>query len=54
MVPSKTEKQRRPSIKPVSARWSIDDGELNDWNGGRGFYYKDHDVHVIELMTVPQ
>ena len=33
---------------------SLEDGKLNDWNGGRGFYYKDHDGHVIELMTVPQ
>ncbi len=29
-----------------SAPWSIDDGELNDWNGGRGFYVKE--------MTRPQ
>ena len=33
---------------------SLQDGKLNDWNGGRGFYYKDHDGHVIELMTMPQ
>ena len=33
---------------------SLEDGRLNDWNGGRGFYYKDHDGHVIELMTMPQ
>jgi catechol 2,3-dioxygenase-like lactoylglutathione lyase family enzyme len=33
---------------------SLADGKLNDWNGGRGFYYKDHDGHVIELMTMPQ
>jgi hypothetical protein len=33
---------------------SLEDGKLNDWNGGRGFYYKDHDGHVIELMTMPQ
>jgi len=32
---------------------SLEDGKLNDWNGGRRFYYKDHDGHVIELMTVP-
>jgi|GEM_PF-6326996 hypothetical protein len=34
--------------------WSLEDGKLNDWNGGRGFYYKDHDGHAIELMTMPQ
>jgi catechol 2,3-dioxygenase-like lactoylglutathione lyase family enzyme len=33
---------------------SLDDGKLNDWNGGRGFYFEDPDGHVIELMTVPQ
>jgi catechol 2,3-dioxygenase-like lactoylglutathione lyase family enzyme len=37
-----------------SAPWSIDDGELNDWNGGRGFYFKDPDGYILELMTVPQ
>jgi catechol 2,3-dioxygenase-like lactoylglutathione lyase family enzyme len=37
-----------------SGPWSLEDGKLNDWNGGRGFYYKDPDGHVIELMTVPQ
>jgi catechol 2,3-dioxygenase-like lactoylglutathione lyase family enzyme len=33
---------------------SLEDGKLNNWNGGRGFYYKDPDGHVIELMTMPQ
>ena len=37
-----------------SAPWSIDDRRLNDWNGGRGFYFKDRDGHILELMTVPQ
>jgi catechol 2,3-dioxygenase-like lactoylglutathione lyase family enzyme len=37
-----------------SGPWSLEDGRLNDRNGGRGFYYKDHDGHVIELMTVAQ
>lgn len=31
-----------------------DDGRLNDWNGGRGFYFRDPDGHLLELMTVPQ
>jgi hypothetical protein len=34
--------------------WSLDDGKLNDWNGGRGVYFKDPNGHVLELMTVPQ
>jgi catechol 2,3-dioxygenase-like lactoylglutathione lyase family enzyme len=33
---------------------SLDDGRLNDWNGGRGVYFRDPDGHVLELMTVPQ
>ena len=33
---------------------SYGDGELNDWNGGRGVYFKDPNGHVLELMTVPQ
>ena len=33
---------------------SLEDGKLNAWNGGRGFYYKDFDGHVIELMTKAQ
>ena len=37
-----------------SAPWSLDDGKLNDWNGGRGVYFKDPNGHVLELMTVPQ
>jgi len=37
-----------------SAPWSLADARLNDWNGGRGFYFQDADGHVLELMTVPQ
>ena len=37
-----------------SAPWALDDAKLNDWNGGRGVYFKDSDGHVLELMTVPQ
>ncbi len=37
-----------------STPWSLEDRRLNDWNGGRGFYFKDPDGHVLELMTVPQ
>ena len=30
------------------------EGELNDWNGGRGFYFSDpNDGHNIELLTHP-
>jgi catechol 2,3-dioxygenase-like lactoylglutathione lyase family enzyme len=37
-----------------SSPFSADDGKLNDWNGGRGVYFKDLDGHILELMTVPQ
>jgi len=37
-----------------SAPWSLDDGKLNNWNGGRGVYFRDPNGHVLELMTVPQ
>jgi catechol 2,3-dioxygenase-like lactoylglutathione lyase family enzyme len=33
---------------------AYDNGKLNDWGGGRGFYFKDPDGHLLELMTVPQ
>ena len=37
-----------------SAPWSLEDGKLNDWNGGHGVYFKDLNGHLLELMTVPQ
>ena len=37
-----------------SAPWSLEDGKLNNWNGGRGVYFRDPNGHVLELMTVPQ
>jgi catechol 2,3-dioxygenase-like lactoylglutathione lyase family enzyme len=37
-----------------SQPWSLDDGELNDWGGGKGVYFQDPNGHVLELMTVPQ
>ena len=37
-----------------SAPWSLDDGKLNDWGGGKGVYFRNPDGHVLELMTVPQ
>ena len=37
-----------------SAPWSLDDGKLNDWGGGRGVYFQDPNGHVLELMTVAQ
>jgi len=37
-----------------SAPWSLEDGKLNDWGGGRGLYFRDPNGHVLEIMTVPQ
>jgi catechol 2,3-dioxygenase-like lactoylglutathione lyase family enzyme len=45
---------REAGLAYGSAPWSLDDGKLNDWNGGRGVYFKDPNGHVLELMTVPQ
>lgn len=30
-----------------------DDGKLNDWNGGRGVYFRDPAGHLLELLTRP-
>jgi catechol 2,3-dioxygenase-like lactoylglutathione lyase family enzyme len=45
---------KKAGIAYGSAPWSMTDGKLNDWGGGRGFYFTDPDGHVLELMTVPQ
>jgi catechol 2,3-dioxygenase-like lactoylglutathione lyase family enzyme len=45
---------REAKLAYGSAPWSVDDGKLNNWNGGRGVYFRDPDGHVLELMTVPQ
>jgi catechol 2,3-dioxygenase-like lactoylglutathione lyase family enzyme len=45
---------KKEGITYGSAPWGLEDGKLNDWNGGRGVYFKDPDGHVLELMTVPQ
>jgi catechol 2,3-dioxygenase-like lactoylglutathione lyase family enzyme len=45
---------RQAGLSYGSTPWSMDDGELNDWNGGRGVYFRDPNGHVLELMTVPQ
>jgi catechol 2,3-dioxygenase-like lactoylglutathione lyase family enzyme len=45
---------QKAGIPYGSAPWSLEDGKLNDWGGGRGVYFKDPDGHVLELMTVPQ
>jgi catechol 2,3-dioxygenase-like lactoylglutathione lyase family enzyme len=31
--------------------WNLENRQLNSWNGGRGFYFRDPDRHVLELLT---
>jgi catechol 2,3-dioxygenase-like lactoylglutathione lyase family enzyme len=31
--------------------WHTENRELNDWNGGRGFYFRDPNGHLLELLT---
>ena len=31
--------------------WHTENRELNKWNGGRGFYFRDPDGHLLELLT---
>jgi catechol 2,3-dioxygenase-like lactoylglutathione lyase family enzyme len=45
---------RQAKIGFGSAPWSLDDGKLNNWSGGRGFYFRDPNGHVLELMTAAQ
>jgi len=45
---------KKAKIAFGSAPWSLKDGKLNDWNGGRGVYFCDPNGHVLEVMTVPQ
>ena len=42
---------RAAGIPYGSAPWHLEDGQLNDWNGGRGFYFRDPNGHVLELLT---
>lgn len=34
-----------------SGPFQPDNGEINNWNGGRGFYWKDIDGHLLEVLT---
>jgi catechol 2,3-dioxygenase-like lactoylglutathione lyase family enzyme len=44
---------RSAGIPYGSHPWKADNSELNDWNGGRGFYFRDPDGHLLELLTQP-
>ena len=34
-----------------SEPWTLDDMKLNQWNGGRGVYFRDPNGHILELLT---
>lgn len=34
-----------------SGPFASDNGEINNWNGGRGFYWRDIDGHLLEVLT---
>ena len=42
---------RAAGIPWGSAPWHLEDAQLNAWNDGRGFYFRDPNGHVLELMT---
>ena len=31
--------------------WHLDNFQLNAWHGGRGFYFRDPNGHVLEVLT---
>lgn len=45
------ERVKAAGIPYGSDPWHLDNRELNSWNQGRGFYFRDPDGHVLELMT---
>jgi len=45
------ERIKAAGIKYGSAPWSLEDGEINHWRGGRGVYFRDLDGHILELLT---
>ena len=34
-----------------SEPWTPENGEVNDWNGGRGVYFRDPSGHLLEILT---
>jgi catechol 2,3-dioxygenase-like lactoylglutathione lyase family enzyme len=34
-----------------STPWTPADATINDWNGGRGVYFRDPSGHLLELLT---
>jgi catechol 2,3-dioxygenase-like lactoylglutathione lyase family enzyme len=44
---------REAGIPYGSGPRSLEDGQLNARKGGRGFYFRDPNGHVLELLTRP-
>jgi catechol 2,3-dioxygenase-like lactoylglutathione lyase family enzyme len=44
---------RAAGIPFGSHPWTPENRELNSWNGGRGFYFRDPGGHLLELLTRP-
>jgi catechol 2,3-dioxygenase-like lactoylglutathione lyase family enzyme len=34
-----------------SEPWNLENRTLNNWNGGRGVYFRDPNGHILELLT---
>ena len=41
------ERIKKAGLSYGSAPWSLDDDKLNDWNGGRGVYFKGPNGHCL-------
>jgi hypothetical protein len=41
------ERIKRAGLSYGGAPWSLDDGKLNDWKGGRGVYFKTRTVTCL-------
>lgn len=48
------ERVREARITYGSEPWNLENGQLNAWNGGRGFYFRDPNRHILEVMTRAQ
>jgi catechol 2,3-dioxygenase-like lactoylglutathione lyase family enzyme len=48
------ERVKAAGIAIGSQPWSLDDGKINRRRRGRGFYFRDPNGHVLEVMTKAQ
>ena len=44
---------RAAGLEFGSHPFDAENGKLNDWNGGRGVYFRDPAGHLLELLTRP-